>query len=500
MTLVTIDPCVPSILKNFRAASYFVPPRLSSRSSRRICVFVFFSFSMLVLNMTNTEQLLNPFQTVASVMTAASPPLMGENGLNNPVHGHVTMNMPRFHPIAINPNTSGPPAPPIQGPYRPYGAPIMEPAPPGPLPIPSQLEQIESRLRQLEHEEAARSNARTHLLTVRKREDEDFRMVTERAEAEEEDLRRRRKRLKRESMGLTVDSLNADSPPRPAPRRLSETNAATTLAFFKQQSPLEPLPQAHPQHNPLSNGAAGASGNFRKKQKYTIKNAEAWGERHGRPAMYDPAGRALWKRPSDGNLVYLDCPSSGCGKSDFVTLHGFMCHLTKKHKDRSLGNQTRALDQCGTVYDPSAPLPQRSSVPRTSTEDSPTASTHTDMDGCHPEMGYSSVSDDDDDQEHIYSMKREEFGSTSNINRLETLAPLVQPELIPRTNGSMKPTISSMVDSNVEPEPHNTIPRALADMLPRASLPMSGPSELSAMKPQDVIMDDRASEVKVSTS
>jgi hypothetical protein len=122
------------------------------------------------------------------------------------------------------------------------------------------------------------------------------------------------------------------------------------------------------------------------------------------------------------------------------------------------------------------------------------------MDGCHPEMGYSSVSDDDDDQEHIYSMKREEFGSTLNINRLEPLAPLVQPELIPRTNGSMKPTISSMVDSNVEPEPHNTIPRALADMLPRVSLPMSGPSELSAMKPQDVIMDDRASDVRDSTS
>lgn len=142
---------------------------------------------MLVSSMANTEQLL--FQTVASVMTAASPPLappIGENGLNNSVHGHVTMNMPRFHPIAINPNTSGPPAPPIQGPYRPYGAPIMEPAPPGPLQIPSQLEQIENRLRQLEHEEANRSSARTHLLSVRKREDEEFRMVTERAEAEEE--------------------------------------------------------------------------------------------------------------------------------------------------------------------------------------------------------------------------------------------------------------------------------------------------------------------------
>ena len=301
-------------------------------------------------------------------------------------------------------------------------------------------------------------------------------------------------------MGLTVDSPNADSPPRPTPRRLSETNAATTLAFFKQQSPLDSLPQAHPQHNPLSNGAAGGTGNFRKKQKYTIKNAEAWGERHGRPAMYDPAGRALWKRPSDGSLVYLDCPASGCGKSDFVTLHGFMCHLTKKHKDRSLGNQTRALDQCGTVYDPNAPLPQRSSVPRTSTDDSPTASIHTDMEGCHPDIGYSSASDDDDDHEHAYSMKREEFGSTAHIGRLEPLAPM-QPESVPRTNGSMK--LSSLVDSNVEPEPYNIIPRPSVDTrnsLPRPSLPKSESTESSTMKLQDVIMDDRASDVRDSTS
>lgn len=57
-----------------------------------------------------------------------------------------------------------------------------------------------------------------------------------------------------------------------------------------------------------------------------------------------------------------------------MTLHGFMCHLTKKHKDRSLGSQSRALEVCGVGYDPSKPLPVAGSGfgrKRASTEESP---------------------------------------------------------------------------------------------------------------------------------
>jgi hypothetical protein len=236
-------------------------------------------------------------------------------------------------------------------------------------------------------------------------------------------------------MGLTVGSPNG-SPPRLTPRRLSETNAATTLAFFKQQSPLEPYPPTAPssQPTPVSSGV-GSVGGFRKKQKYTIKNIEAWGERHGRPATYDPAGRALWKRPSDGHLVYLGCPAPGCGKTDFVTLHGFMCHLTKKHKDRSLGNQTRALDICGIVFDPNSPLPQRPS------RNSPSGSIRTDAEGSQHEPDDSSVSYSDDDRDHSYTVvKAEEPG---------------KPQSPPRPNGSIKPTISSMIDGHVEQKPHH---------------------------------------------
>ena len=133
-------------------------------------------------------------------MIAASPvaPSVPDGGPNGSVHGHaVNMNLPRLHPIAMN---SAPPAsdPLIQnfrryapapsqdhGPTLPPPPPAQQPAQP-PNPSPSHLDRIESRLRQLEHEEAARTLARSHQLAVRKREDEDFRKVTENAELEEE--------------------------------------------------------------------------------------------------------------------------------------------------------------------------------------------------------------------------------------------------------------------------------------------------------------------------
>ncbi|CRG91426.1 hypothetical protein PISL3812_08474 [Talaromyces islandicus] len=474
-------------------------------------------------------------------MTAASPaapPPVGENGVNH------AMNMPRFHPIAINPNNqaqtsaaSPAPAPapaPAQHPppYRSFGEqhglatapppppPYHAPAPllpqqqlppphhghghphphplhhqhqhpqhpphPGPppslsqshQPLPSQLDHIEARLRQIEHEESSRAAARAHTLSVRKREDEEFRMITERAEAEEEELRRRKKRLKRESMGLTVDG-QVESPPGPPSRRLSETSAATTLAFFKQQSPPEPRPpdmrppppsaiiQQQPPPPPPAPAATMAPaparvspmvnmngpGPFRKKQKYTIKNAEAWGERHGRPATRDPAGRPLWKRPSDGQLVYLDCPSPDCGKSDFLTLHGFMCHLTKKHKDRSMGSQSRALDLCGTVYDPNAPRAQRPGMKRGSTEGSAAGSMNTE----EPEE-FSSGSDDEDQSESQQQqpqqpaeVKNEDSTAISppEVANGTASTPSDSPQ---QSTSSNKASIASMIDSNVRAE------------------------------------------------
>jgi hypothetical protein len=263
-------------------------------------------------------------------------------------------------------------------------------------------------------------------------------------------------------MGLGLNAATDSPPLRPTPpRRLSETSAATTLAFFKQQSPPEPrqaplppssqtpmpppqhmhapshhqAPQPQQTHPIVSHDSLQSAGSIRRKQKYTIKNVEAWGERHGRPAAHDPSGRALWKRPSDGSLVYLTCPIHGCGKSDFVTLHGFMCHLTKKHKDRTLGSQSRALEVCGVVYDPNAPLPPMTSH-RGSAEGSPLGSNPLDHD---EDM------DSDSEGEPEYRVKTEvtdRFMSDAEGTPLESTPP----------KPATKQSIMSIIDRTPEAE------------------------------------------------
>lgn len=86
------------------------------------------------------------------------------------------------------------------------------------------------------------------------------------------------------------------------------------------------------------------------------KTFQAWGERHGRPAAHVPSGRTLLERPSDGSFVYTTCFFSGRAKSDFVTLHGFIGHQTKKHRNRTVGSESPALEMCGIVYGPHLPL------------------------------------------------------------------------------------------------------------------------------------------------
>lgn len=130
-------------------------------------------------------------------MTAAPPvPHAVPEGLNG-APSHLAHNLPRYQAIAMNPNPpSHPPMPPpdqmVQNHhYRHYAPPPLHdphagPPPPPPAPALTSLDQIEARLRQLEHEEMNRMAARHHLLAVRKREDEEFRRMTESAEAEEE--------------------------------------------------------------------------------------------------------------------------------------------------------------------------------------------------------------------------------------------------------------------------------------------------------------------------
>jgi hypothetical protein len=213
------------------------------------------------------------------------------------------------------------------------------------------------------------------------------------------------------------------------------------------------------------------SGSIRRKQKYTIKNVEAWGERHGRPAAHDPSGRALWKRPSDGSLVYLTCPIHGCGKSDFVTLHGFMCHLTKKHKDRTLGSQSRALEVCGVVYDPNAPLPPVMNSHRGSAEGSPPGSIPLDHDGDQQYEDMDSESEGELEREGSYRVKSEvldRFMPDAEGTPIDSAAATPPKHAV---NGSTKQSISSIIDRTPEIEPRE----ALATLPPSESS-VQGPS------------------------
>ncbi|KAJ5790671.1 uncharacterized protein N7518_007682 [Penicillium psychrosexuale] len=376
-------------------------------------------------------------------MTTAPP--VHHSGPDSGIPGHLVNHLPRYHPIAMNPNP-----PPHQMPppeqmvqshhFRHFAPPMHEHHPQGIPPIhsPASLEHIEARLRHLEHEEMVRNATRSRVLAMRKHEDEEFRSMTERAEAEEETTEKVKERVHgtgpqcrgrlaaspayttspiiRDECSNNIGILQAANTPEPRQEPLPPSSQAPPPSMPPphmhaqphHQAPPPPPPSQH-QHPMLPHDSIQihSAGSIRRKQKYTIKNVEAWGERHGRPAAHDPSGRALWKRPSDGSLVYLTCPIHGCGKSDFVTLHGFMCHLTKKHKDRTLGSQSRALEVCGVVYDPNAPLPPVMNNHRASTEGSPLGSNPLDPDGDQHYEDMDSESEGELEREGSYRVKTE---------------------------------------------------------------------------------------------
>ncbi|KAJ6179503.1 hypothetical protein N7519_009964 [Penicillium mononematosum] len=424
-------------------------------------------------------------------MTTAPP--VHHSGPDSGIPGHLVNHLPRYHPIAMNPNPPPHQMPPpeqmVQSHHFRHFAPPMHEhhPPPGVPPVhsPASLEHIEARLRHLEHEEMARNATRSRILAMRKHEDEEFRAMTERAEAEEEDLRRQRKKLKRESMGLGLNAavqqqhwLSSSSRVPPSPvkhpfhlhlRHPPSMPPPHMHAQPHHQAPPPPPPSQH-QHPMLPHDSIH-SGSIRRKQKYTIKNVEAWGERHGRPAAHDPSGRALWKRPSDGSLVYLTCPIHGCGKSDFVTLHGFMCHLTKKHKDRTLGSQSRALEVCGVVNDPNAPLPPVMNNHRGSAEGSPPGSIPLDHDGDQQYEDMDSESEGELEREGSYRVKTEvleRFMPDAEVTPIDSAAATPPKHAV---NGSTKQSISSIIDRTPETEPRE----ALATLPPSES-GVQGPS------------------------
>lgn len=117
-----------------------------------------------------------------------------------------------------------------------------------------------------------------------------------------------------------------------------------------------------------------------------------------------------------------------------------MCHLTKKHKDRSLGSQSRALEVCGSVYDRTVPLLPVASVHRDSMDESRLDPTPIDGDG-YQDLEYSSSAVEDEDDQSL-------LRDASSLSRLTTTGSSTT------TTTTTKPSISSIIDHHPNPNPN----------------------------------------------
>lgn len=166
-----------------------------------------------------------------------------------------------------------------------------------------------------------------------------------------------------------------------------------------------------------------------------------------------------------------------------------MCHLTKKHKDRTLGSQSRALEVCGVVYDPNAPLPPVRMVQRASTEESRLESNQADGDGYPQEMEYSTDSDEEDDQD-TYAVKTETTDNPEQQTRIEQSTPALPPAAPSNANGSTKQSISSIIDN-----PESTAPPPSSEMPASASQEQTTPVK-EKIEPTEPSSDREPSETK----
>ena len=82
-------------------------------------------------------------------------------------------------------------------------------------------------------------------------------------------------------------------------------------------------------------------------------NAQSKVDPKGPPTAHDGQGNALWTRPSDGKLVYLNCPIGGCHRNTFINVLAFRNHMSAvegMHKlKRFPKSNNHALETYGIV-------------------------------------------------------------------------------------------------------------------------------------------------------
>ncbi|KAJ6118826.1 hypothetical protein N7471_013446 [Penicillium samsonianum] len=236
------------------------------------------------------------------------------------------------------------------------------------------LMRIESAIDYLERNRQAITASRRYLLSNRQQEDDQFNRVRNELETESNELRRQWWQIQGEMRlkmhpGPTPIRL---SPLQPAPQIQCEVPMAKGNIGFGVSENLHQPNFAHPQnrqspqqpsHTPVSqplssqnpsptNSAENSSNLSNLKPNDTKCDRSRSGiNKYGLPAGTDVSGRPFWMRDSDRKLVHLVCPVSACGKQDFQTLHGFVCHLKSKHKNRKTPDRSKVLNTFGVVFD-----------------------------------------------------------------------------------------------------------------------------------------------------
>ena len=75
----------------------------------------------------------------------------------------------------------------------------------------------------------------------------------------------------------------------------------------------------------------------------------------GLPTAHDSQGSALWTRPSDGKLVYLNCPMEGCDRTSFLHILAFRNHMSHPDGLHKIRQFSRSNDLAIETYGIVAP-------------------------------------------------------------------------------------------------------------------------------------------------
>ena len=79
----------------------------------------------------------------------------------------------------------------------------------------------------------------------------------------------------------------------------------------------------------------------------------------GLPTAHDGQGNALWTRPSDGKLVYLNCPIEGCDRTSFLHILAFRNHMSHPDGLHKLKQFSKSNDHAIETYGIVAPGQER---------------------------------------------------------------------------------------------------------------------------------------------